>query len=191
MAWTFRTPWSSRNDTATADTGIEGISRLNSETEASPITSTEKKAFGEKDVDITAAAEDLPKFAATHQFDPNLPQDKINILHDATATGDVEAMKVAEAAFAEDSPYEEVKSSTRPIDGGEPANTVRAWILGMIFVTICSGLNMFLSMRFVWFTHQRWEFVDLRILLGARQFRSRQLWYYCESEPHVFHYFKS
>ncbi len=34
-------------------------------------------------------------------------------------------------------------------DGGEVANTVRAWVLGMIFVTLGSGLNMFLSMRYM------------------------------------------
>jgi hypothetical protein len=149
MAWRFRTPWSSRD---APNLGIEGISRSNSETEVTP-TSSEKKGLDGQDVDITAAAEDLPKFAKTHQFDPMLPQDKIDILHDATATGDVEAMKVATAAFAEDSPYAEVKASVRPIDGSEPANTVRAWILGMIFVTVASGLNMFLSMRFVLVPH--------------------------------------
>lgn len=47
----------------------------------------------------------------------------------------------------EDSPYEAVRAAVRPEDNGEVANTVRAWILGMIFVTIGSGLNMFLSMR--------------------------------------------
>jgi hypothetical protein len=40
-----------------------------------------------------------------------------------------------------------VRAAVRPTDGGEVANTVRAWILGMIFVTIGSALNMFLSMR--------------------------------------------
>ncbi|TVY20586.1 Sexual differentiation process protein isp4 [Lachnellula arida] len=143
MVGKLRTPWSSRD---APDLGIEGISRSDSGTEVTQ-TSSEKKIAGGQDVDITAAAEDLPKFAKTHQFDPNLPQERINILHDATATGDVEAMKEAEATFAEDSPYEEVKAAVRAIDGDEVANTVRAWILGMIFVTICSGLNMFLSMR--------------------------------------------
>ncbi|TVY39646.1 Sexual differentiation process protein [Lachnellula subtilissima] len=146
MVGKLRTPWSSRDG---PDLGIDGISRSNSGTEVTP-TSSEKKELDGQDVDITAAAEDLPKFAKTHQFDPNLPQERINILHDATTTGDVEAMKVAEAAFAEDSPYEEVKAAVRAIDGGEVANTVRAWILGMIFVTICSGLNMFLSMSWLY-----------------------------------------
>ncbi|KAF2644099.1 small oligopeptide transporter [Massarina eburnea CBS 473.64] len=81
-----------------------------------------------------------------HQWDPNLPQYKLDELHAATH-GDPEAIKQAQADFIEDSPYEEVRAAVKPIDGGEPANTVRAWILGMSFVTVASGLNMFLSMR--------------------------------------------
>lgn len=97
--------------------------------------------------DISAAVEDLPKFQKSHQWDPNLPQDKLDALHHASQTGDVEAIVEIEATFAEDSPYEQVRAAVRPTDGEEIANTVRAWILGMIFVTIGSGLNMFLSMR--------------------------------------------
>lgn len=175
MVGKLRTPWSSRD---APDLGIEGISRSDSGTEVTP-TSSEKKTPHEHDVDITAAAEDLPKFAKTHQFDPNLPQERINILHDATATGDVEAMKVAEAAFAEDSPYEEVKAAVRAIDGDEVANTVRAWILGMIFVTICSGLNMFLSMRY-----SSYPLSHATILTnhspGVQLSRFRPWLYYCE-----------
>ena len=56
-------------------------------------------------------------------------------------------MHEVEAIFAEDSPYEEVRAAVRTEDGEEVANTVRAWILGMLFVTVGSGANMFLSMR--------------------------------------------
>jgi hypothetical protein len=83
----------------------------------------------------------------THQWDPNLRQDKIDELHAATHDGDPEAIKRAEKDFLEDSPYEEVRAAVRNTDGGEPANTVRAWVLGMLFVTVASGINMFLSMR--------------------------------------------
>jgi hypothetical protein len=83
----------------------------------------------------------------THQWDPNLKQDKIDELHAATHEGDLEAIKRAEKDFLEDSPYEEVRAAVRNTDGGEPANTVRAWVLGMLFVTVASGINMFLSMR--------------------------------------------
>lgn len=52
-----------------------------------------------------------------------------------------------DALLEEDSPYDSVRAAVRNTDGGEIANTVRAWILGMVFVTLGSGLNMFLSMR--------------------------------------------
>lgn len=83
----------------------------------------------------------------THQWDPNLPQERIDELLAATRDGDPEAVKKAQADFIEDSPYEEVRAAVKNTDGGEPANTVRAWILGLLFVTVASGLNMFLSMR--------------------------------------------
>jgi hypothetical protein len=89
---------------------------------------------------------DVPKFEKAHQFDPNLPQEKIDALHAAQA-GDTEAVHEVEAEFAEHSPYAEVRAAVRVEDGEEVANTVRAWILGMIFVTLGAGANMFLSMR--------------------------------------------
>ena len=82
-----------------------------------------------------------------HQWDPNLPQEKIDELLAATQDGDPEAVRRAQADFIEDSPYESVRAAVKNIDTEEPANTVRAWVLGMFFVTVASGLNMFLSMR--------------------------------------------
>lgn len=83
----------------------------------------------------------------THQWDPNLPQEKVDELLAATRDGDPEAVRKAQADFVEDSPYQEVRAAVKNTDGGEPANTVRAWVLGMLFVTLASGVNMFLSMR--------------------------------------------
>ena len=42
---------------------------------------------------------------------------------------------------------EYVEAAVRAEDGEEPANTLRAWVLGFFFVTISSGVNMLLSMR--------------------------------------------
>lgn len=96
----------------------------------------------------SASIETVPVLTEkTHQWDPNLPQDKVDELLAATRNGDPEAVRRAHADFIEDSPYEEVRAAVKNIDGGEPANTARAWILGMFFVTVGSGLNMFLSMR--------------------------------------------
>ena len=42
---------------------------------------------------------------------------------------------------------EYVEAAVRAEDGEEPANTLRAWVLGFFFVTVASGVNMLLSMR--------------------------------------------
>lgn len=47
----------------------------------------------------------------------------------------------------EDSPYQEVRAAVRNSDGGEVANTLRAWIIGLFFVSLGTGLHMFLGMR--------------------------------------------
>ncbi|KAI1077261.1 OPT family small oligopeptide transporter [Whalleya microplaca] len=98
-------------------------------------------------VDIATTVADLDRVQQAHQWDPNLPQEKLDAVKKAIEDGDATEIAAADLLFTEDSPYEEVRAAVRNIDGGEVANTVRAWILGMIFVTLGSGLNMFLSMR--------------------------------------------
>lgn len=107
----------------------------------------EKHGAIDTTINVSQAATDLEKIKHAHQFDPNLPQDKLDFIDKALHDGDADEIIEADALFTEDSPYEEVRAAVRNTDGGEVANTVRAWILGMLFVTIGSGLNMFLSMR--------------------------------------------
>ncbi|CAI6332826.1 unnamed protein product [Periconia digitata] len=104
----------------------------------------------ESEKTLTSSAEATPQIQLTektHQWDPNLRQDKVDELIAATHDGDPEAVKRAQADFIEDSPYEEVRAAVKNIDDGEPANTIRAWVLGLTFVTLAAGVNMFLSMR--------------------------------------------
>jgi hypothetical protein len=103
--------------------------------------------YNQETREVSAAVEDLQKFQKSHQWDPNLPQSKIDAINEATRCMDAEKAVDVDRSIEEDSPYEEVRAAVRNTDGGEVANTVRAWILGMIFVTVGSGLNMFLSMR--------------------------------------------
>lgn len=110
---------------------------------------------GEKDgavnhqmtVDVKQTTADLEAIRHAHAFDPNLPPEKLDLINKALHHGDAAEMAEADALFTEDSPYDEVRAAVRNTDGDEVANTVRAWVLGMFFVTIGSGLNMFLSMR--------------------------------------------
>lgn len=95
------------------------------------------------------AIKDLRKIKNLHQWDPNLPQQDLDAINEAATTNDQEKAAEVDKSFLQDSPYESVRAAVRNTDGGEVANTVRAWVLGMIFVTLGSGLNMFLSMRSV------------------------------------------
>ena len=103
----------------------------------------------ESRTEVEQAKRELDQIRKTHQWDPNLPQGKLDAVKHALEHGDTKEILETEHLFADNSPYEEVRAAVRPTDNGEVANTVRAWIMGMFFVTIGSGLNMFLSMRFV------------------------------------------
>ncbi|KAI0129119.1 OPT family small oligopeptide transporter [Xylariales sp. AK1849] len=98
-------------------------------------------------IDVSEAVADLDKIAHAHRYDPNLPQEKIDAVKKALEDGDAHEILEADSLFTDDSPYEEVRAAVRNTDSGEVANTIRAWVLGMIFVTLGSGINMFLSMR--------------------------------------------
>jgi len=135
-------PWSATGETIIIDT-VEQFSNSSNSNNSPPLDEKDS----EQDHNISIAAEDVPKIAKSHEWDPNLPQEKIDILHEAAKTGDLEKIHEIEVDFTEDSPYEEVRAAVRTTDAEEVANTVRAWVLGMIFVTLGSGLNMFLSMR--------------------------------------------
>jgi hypothetical protein len=95
----------------------------------------------------TTALDDVRKLRRAHQNDPNLPEDEIEALDEAARSGDAEKAAELDEAFTKESPYEAVQAAVRETDGEEVANTLRAWILGFIFVTVAAGVNMFLSMR--------------------------------------------
>lgn len=49
--------------------------------------------------------------------------------------------------FMEDLSFEEERVVVRNVGGGRIASTVRAWVNGMSFFTIVSGVSMFIFMR--------------------------------------------
>lgn len=93
------------------------------------------------------ALDDARRIEKSHQFDPNLPDATIDAIREAARSNSVEAAIEVDKKFEDDSPYDSVRAAVRPTDGGEMANTLRAWILGFIFVTVSAAVNMFLSMR--------------------------------------------
>ncbi|OQE29948.1 hypothetical protein PENSTE_c002G06307 [Penicillium steckii] len=90
---------------------------------------------------------ELHKFESAHQWDPNLPQEKLDTIKEVIENDDQEKAAELDKSIVQDSQYESVRAAVRNTDNGEVANTLRAWVLGLLFTTIGSGLNMFLSMR--------------------------------------------
>lgn len=82
-----------------------------------------------------------------HQYDPNFPVEKLNALGDALAHHDVEKEQAIADTYEEDSPYLEVRAAVRNYDEDVPANTIRAWFIGLFLATVISGMNMLFSMR--------------------------------------------
>ncbi|PKS09470.1 hypothetical protein jhhlp_004086 [Lomentospora prolificans] len=82
------------------------------------------------------------------KLDPNLPLDELNELDAAIATGNAEKGPEIEQALMDDnSPYPEVRAVVRNFDVDLPANTIRAWVIGMFLCTVGSAVNMLFSLR--------------------------------------------
>jgi OPT oligopeptide transporter protein len=93
-----------------------------------------------------AADDHVSAFAQTGAWDPNMEDSKLKEV--SVTEHDVERELKYEQDVGEDSPYPEVRAAVDNTDDmSVPANTLRAWFLGLIFVTIGSGLNVFFSLR--------------------------------------------
>lgn len=92
--------------------------------------------------------ENLQQFEKSHKFDPNMPIDDLTDVDAAIATGNAEkGIEIEHALMEDNSPYPEVRSVVRNYDVDVPANTIRAWTIGLILCTIGSGVNMLFSLR--------------------------------------------
>ncbi|KAI0868299.1 OPT family small oligopeptide transporter [Hypoxylon argillaceum] len=94
------------------------------------------------------ASDSLKRFEHQRHFDPNLPADEIELVDAALTSGDSEkAIMVDIASVENDSPYPEVRAAVRNYDVDLPANTIRAWAIGLILCTVGSAVNMLFSLR--------------------------------------------
>ncbi|KAF4541792.1 putative small oligopeptide opt family protein [Lasiodiplodia theobromae] len=136
----FRKPWPvSRRDT-------DGIT-LNT-LEDKEATATATPAEVDDHAKAAAAQKDLQTFSDLHRWDPNLESDKRDAIEEAVKKGDVEAEISLDQGLGENSPYPEVASAVPNTDDHTlPCNTIRAWVIGLIFTTIGSGLNMLFNLR--------------------------------------------
>ncbi|KAI1170423.1 OPT family small oligopeptide transporter [Nemania sp. FL0916] len=90
----------------------------------------------------------LKRFQHRHHFDPNLPTDEIELVDKALTSRSFEKDAGVNAALVEDdSPYAEVRAVVPSHDADLPANTIRAWAIGLILCTVGSAVNMLFSLR--------------------------------------------
>ncbi|EON98785.1 putative small oligopeptide opt family protein [Phaeoacremonium minimum UCRPA7] len=90
----------------------------------------------------------LRQFERMHHLDPNLPIDELDQVDIALSAGNIEkGIEIEQVLVEENSPYPEVRASVRNYDVDLPANTIRAWVIGMLLCTIGSGVNMLFSLR--------------------------------------------
>jgi small oligopeptide transporter, OPT family len=82
-----------------------------------------------------------------HHWDPNMPEDVVEELDDHLHTSDKHTQEITSQELLENSPYPEVRSAVPNIDEGGSVNTIRAWVIGLLFATVGSSLNMLFSMR--------------------------------------------
>ncbi|KAI0835526.1 small oligopeptide transporter [Hypoxylon sp. FL0890] len=90
----------------------------------------------------------LKHFEEQHRLDPNLPIQELKDVDTALATGNAEkGVEIETALLEENSPYPEVRGAVRNYDVDLPANTIRAWVIGLILCTVGSAVNMLFSLR--------------------------------------------
>lgn len=78
-------------------------------------------------------------------WDPNYPEDKReSVILDSSSIDDT---KIFANKEIEDSPYPEVRAAVHSYDEDLPANTFRAWIIGMALVVVGASMNTLFSLR--------------------------------------------
>ena len=121
--------------------GTTSAYQANGEDEGVPVITT-----GAEPEDAVAQ---LRKFKKLHRWDLHLPQDQLESVAAVVEGGDIEKkIAVEQSLLEEDSPYPEVRAAVRNYDETEmPANTIRAWVIGMLLTTIACAINLLFSLR--------------------------------------------
>ncbi|KAL2868059.1 small oligopeptide transporter, OPT family [Aspergillus lucknowensis] len=91
--------------------------------------------------------EQLKQLKKHHHWDPNLPDEVVDEIDDALHTTSSGTRQEIAHELLDNSPYPEVRAAVPNRDEGGHANTVRAWVIGLLLSTIGSALNMLFSLR--------------------------------------------
>lgn len=79
-------------------------------------------------------------------WDPNMPDEVTERIEEALHSGNKTQLNVTHEIL-DDSPYPEVRAAVPNYDEGGHTSTIRAWVIGLLFATIGSALNMLFSLR--------------------------------------------
>ncbi len=120
---------------------------ITTEKRSSADDSDEKPRVGSLVHSRLEAQTHLRNLKQQHAMDPNLPDEFVDEVEQNLAATDTHIQVAGAEHLMDDSPYPEVRAAVRNYDEDMPANTVRAWVIGIIFATIGSALNMLFSMR--------------------------------------------
>ncbi|RKF53705.1 Sexual differentiation process protein isp4 [Golovinomyces cichoracearum] len=115
-----------------------------------PVNSKHNLPTSDKNLPPTASEKlsHLKEFSDSHKLDPNLPFEELAEVDEILKSGNAEkGIEIEQTLLEDDSPYPEVRDAVRNYDEDLPANTVRAWTIGLLLTTIGSGVNCLFSLR--------------------------------------------
>ncbi|KAF2831755.1 small oligopeptide transporter-like protein [Ophiobolus disseminans] len=100
------------------------------------------------DISEAEASRRLAAFRRDHRWDPNMPDDAIESVDAVTGAHDHKGEAQLVGDVIENSPYPEVRAVVLNYDQDVPASTIRAWVIGLLMTTICSGVNALFLLRY-------------------------------------------
>ncbi|KAL6787365.1 small oligopeptide transporter, OPT family [Trichoderma sp. SZMC 28012] len=78
--------------------------------------------------------------------DPYIHKTKVEEIENSNGEPGNDA-PLSEKIGVDESPFPEVQAAVRNYDEEMPANTIRAWVIGLFLVTVCGGMNMLFHLR--------------------------------------------
>lgn len=118
-----------------------------------------------RDISEKEANQYLTHFRRDHKWDPNMPDDAVEMVDAVTRAHDHEGEAQIIGEIIENSPYPEVsglwtfaclsllivvkvRAVVRNYDEDVPASTIRAWVIGLIMTTVCSAVDALFRLRY-------------------------------------------
>ncbi|KAF4552813.1 putative OPT oligopeptide transporter protein [Elsinoe fawcettii] len=101
-----------------------------------------------RDISEAEANHRLNVFRQDHKWDPNMPDEAIEMVDAVTGAHDSKGEAQLVGEVIENSPYPEVRAVVRNYDADVPTSTIRAWTIGLLLTTVCSAVNALFLLRY-------------------------------------------